>query len=314
MIAVVIPSYRVAGQILDVIARIGPECARIYVVDDRCPDGTADLVERTCRDPRVVVLRHPENRGVGGATITGYRQALADGAEIVVKLDGDGQMDPAQIPRLAAPITRGDADYTKGNRFYDLAGLRSMPTARLIGNAALSFLSKLSSGYWNLFDPTNGFTAIHAKVLAALPLEKISARWFFESDLLFRLGILRAAVLDIPMRAEYGSESSSLHAGRVVVEFAWKHFRNCTKRLFYSYFLRDFSIASVQLVAGPVLVALGAWIGGTHWIESGRSGAVASAGTVMLSALPIVVGAQLVLSFLSYDMSNSPSRSLHPRL
>jgi dolichol-phosphate mannosyltransferase len=314
VIAVVIPCYRVTSEILGVLARIGPECDRIYVVDDCCPDRSGQVVEDGCKDPRVVVLRHETNRGVGGATITGYRRALADGADIVVKVDGDGQMDPALIPRFLAPIERGDADYTKGNRFYDLGGLRTMPAARLVGNACLSFLSKLSSGYWNLFDPTNGFTAIHSKVLAALPLDKVSQRWFFESDLLFRLGIVRAAVLDIPMPARYGSEKSSLRAGRVVTEFAWKHFRNSIKRLFYSYYLRDFSVASVQLALAPTMILAGSAIGADHWIESGRTGQVASAGTVMLAALPIVIGIQLLLGFLAFDMQSTPTRAVHPRL
>src|SRR5262249_27880450 len=171
MIAAVIPCFRVKRHILEVLAAVPPAVERIYVVDDACPEGTGDLVESAVLDPRVRVLRHVENQGVGAATLTGYRTALADGARVVVRLDADGQMDPALIPRLVAPILDGEADYAKGNRFFELEGLRAMPRLRLAGNSLLSFASKLSSGYWNVFDPTNGFTAIHAEVLRRVPLE-----------------------------------------------------------------------------------------------------------------------------------------------
>jgi dolichol-phosphate mannosyltransferase len=314
MIAIVIPAYNVADHVLGVIARIGPECDRVYVVDDCCPQGSGKRVEAECSDPRVRVVRHEVNRGVGGATMTGYRAALADGCEIVVKVDGDGQMDPSLIPRLVRPIQNGEADYAKGNRFYDLEGLRSMPTLRLIGNAGLSFLNKLSSGYWNIFDPTNGFTAIHAKVLRALPFEKVSARWFFESDMLFRLGLLRASVQDVPMPAHYGDEVSSLKIHRVLTTFAWKHWVNTLKRLFYSYYLRDFSVASLELFLGPTLILAGLWFGISHWIEGTRANQLASSGTVMLAALPILTGVQFVLAFLGYDVRNMPTAAIHRRL
>jgi len=157
--AVVIPSYRVADHILGVIAAIGPEVDRIYVVDDRCPDGSGSLVEQGCDDRRVTVIFHETNLGVGGAVMSGYRAAIADGMDIIVKIDGDGQMDPGLIGCFVRPIIDGEADYTKGNRFFDLEAVRAMPRVRLFGNALLSFMNKLSSGYWNLFDPTNGYTA-----------------------------------------------------------------------------------------------------------------------------------------------------------
>jgi dolichol-phosphate mannosyltransferase len=314
MIAVVIPSYKVTRHILDVIGRIGADCERIYVVDDGCPEGSGKHVEAECRDRRVRVIYHEQNRGVGGATLTGYRAAIADGADVIVKLDGDGQMDPALIPRLVQPILSGEADYTKGNRFYDLEGLRAMPALRLFGNAGLSFMNKLSSGYWNLFDPTNGLTAIHGKIARALPLDKLSARWFFESDMLFRLGILRAAVHDVPMPAVYADEKSSLQIHRVLFVFAWNHIRNTLKRLFYSYYLRDFSVASIELLLGPLLFGFGLWVGVAHWIEGARTGQFASSGTVMLAALPILTGVQFILAFLGYDVRNIPTHAIHRRL
>jgi len=311
VVAVVIPSYRVKRHILDVLSAIGQECQAIYVVDDRCPEGTGRHVETACRDPRVRVLYHDRNQGVGGATITGYRAAIAGGADIVVKLDGDGQMDPAMIPRLVLPILQGEADYAKGNRFFELDGLKAMPGIRLLGNSFLSFASKLSSGYWNLFDPTNGFTAIHAAVARALPLDRISRRWFFESDMLFRLGILRAVVRDVPMQAAYAGEASSLVVRRVVFEFAAKHARNTAKRLFYNYYLRNFNIASIEILVGVASLLFGGLVGITHWIEVERTGVPTTSGTVMLAALPVIIGIQLVLAFLGYDLQNVPREVQH---
>ena len=204
-IAVVIPCYRASDRILGVLGAIGPECAAIFVVDDGCPEGTGKLVRDRVTDPRVRVLSHDRNRGVGAAVMTGYRAALADGADIIVKMDGDGQMAPADLPALVAPILEGSSDYAKGNRFAELSGLPAMPVVRMIGNAALSFVTKFSSGYWDVFDPTNGYTAIHAEVVARLPLDRIAPRYFFESDMLFRLYTVRAVVCDVPMPALYGS-------------------------------------------------------------------------------------------------------------
>lgn len=314
MIAVVIPCHRVRDQILGVLAAIGPECNAIYVVDDACPEGTGDFVERECRDPRVRVIRNARNLGVGGAVLAGYEAALAGDADIIVKCDGDGQMDPAIIPRLVAPIQRGKADYCKGNRFFDLSDLHSMPKIRLLGNSLLSFLTKLSSGYWNVFDPTNGFTAIHASVARALPRDKIAHDFFFESDMLFRLGTLRAVVADVPMSAVYGDETSNLRVRRVAGRFALGHARNTAKRIFYSYYLRNFNIASIEIVVGLALLAFGIWFGGTHWLEGIRNNEPQTSGTVMVAALPVIVGIQMILAALSYDLQNVPRDVLHERL
>ncbi|HEY9144602.1 MAG TPA: glycosyltransferase family 2 protein, partial [Arenimonas sp.] len=271
-VAVVIPCFRVTGQVLGVIEAIGPDVERIYCVDDACPDGSGDLVQARATDPRVRVLRHDQNRGVGGATLTGYRQAIADGMDIVVKLDGDGQMDPARLPELVAPIVRGEADYTKGNRFWDLRQIGRMPLLRRLGNLGLSFLAKVSTGYWDIFDPTNGYTALHVAVAERLPLDQISGRYFFETDLLFRLGTLRAVVVDVPMDARYGDEKSNLKVSRVFGEFAFKHLRNAGKRLLYNYYLRDLPAASLELLAGVLLLGFALVFGGWHWWLSASTG------------------------------------------
>jgi dolichol-phosphate mannosyltransferase len=313
-IAVVIPSYKVRRQVLEVIAQIGPEVSAIYVVDDCCPDATGDLVESQVSDSRVTVLRHAENQGVGGAVMTGYRAAISAGMEIIVKLDGDGQMDPALISRFVEPIMLGEADYAKGNRFFDLEELNAMPKLRLFGNAVLSFMAKLSTGYWNLFDPTNGYTAIHADVARHLPMDKISKRYFFETDMLFRLNTLRALAIDVPMTARYADEVSNLRISRIIGEFMFKHARNLVKRIFYNYYLRDISVASLELPMGISLLLFGICFGSYHWIESAKSALPAAAGTVMLAALPTLMGLQLLMGFLAYDIASVPRRARHARL
>lgn len=313
-VAVVIPSYKVVDHILGVIAAIGPECERIYVVDDCCPQQSGAYVQQHCQDVRVRLLRHDTNQGVGGAVCSGYRAALAEGMDVVVKIDGDGQMDPALLPQFLRPIIAAEADYCKGNRFYYLESLRSMPTLRLFGNAVLSLITKVSSGYWDLFDPTNGYTAIHAAVLRLLPLEKLSKRYFFESDMLFRLNVLRAVVVDVPMHARYGNETSNLRISRIIGEFVGKHARNLAKRLFYNYYLRDMSLASLQLPLGVLLLLFSGWFGGYHWLRSVTSAVPATAGTVMLSASSLLIGLQLVLAFLAYDIAAVPRRVLHRTL
>ena len=313
-VAVVIPCYRVREQLGAVVARIGPEVDKIYVVDDACPEQSGTHLLRHCTDPRVRVIRHDTNQGVGGAMITGYRQALADGADIVVKLDGDGQMDPALIERFVLPILLGWADYAKGNRFYNIDDVGRMPKGRLIGNIALSFLTKLSSGYWSLFDPANGFTAIHAALLGALPLHKVRRRYFFESDMLFRIGTMRGRVVDVPMTAIYGTERSNLRIGRVLLPFLLLNLTNTGKRIFYCYFLRDFSLASLQLLFGLALLLFGTVFGAWEWALSAARGVTARTGTVMLAALPVILGIQLLLSFFAFDVAAAPDHAIHPLL
>jgi len=313
-IVVVIPCYRVTGYILDVIAGIGNEICQIYIIDDACPDGSGKLVEARCSDQRVRVIYHSVNQGVGAAVMSGYQSAIADGADVIVKIDGDGQMDPSLILNFVNPILSGEADYTKGNRFFDLEEIRVMPKIRVFGNAVLSLMAKLSTGYWDVFDPTNGFTAIHADVAKHLPLSKISRSYFFETDMLFRLNTLRAVVICIPMTAKYGNEISNLKISKIVGEFFVKHVRNLFKRVFYNYYLRDLSLASIELPLGIILFMGGSIFGGYHWFESAMHGIKTPIGTVMLAALPILIGLQFILAFLGYDIASVPRRPIHKDL
>jgi len=309
-ISVVIPCYKVKKQILAVIAEIPKSVSTIYVVDDCCPEEVGRLVKENCPDPRVRVLFHEYNTGVGGATISGYRQALLDGATVIVKIDGDGQMDPRLMDRFVELILSGKADYAKGNRFFDIELLATMPRARLFGNSVLSLINKATTGYWNIMDPTNGYTAIHSAALRHLPLEKLDQGYFFESDMLFRLNIARAVVVDVPMEARYGAEISNLRISNAVAEFPGKYLRRFVKRICYTYFLRDFNAGTVELIVGILLVLGGAIFGILRWHLSDETGIPATSGQVMLSALPILLGFQLLISLIAFDIANVPTTTL----
>lgn len=312
MIAVVIPCFKVKKHILQVIYNIGPEVQKIFVVDDACPEKSGRYVQQQVVDERVEVIFHDKNQGVGGAVISGYKRAMEDPQiSVIVKLDGDGQMNPDLILDLVQPIIDGRADYSKGNRFYDLTYLRKMPKVRLLGNSFLSFLNKMVSGYWNIMDPTNGFTAIHSDLLPLLPLNNISNRYFFESDMLFRLSTVRAVVADLPMHSVYNDEESNLSISKVAVEFPPKYCIRFLKRIFYNYFLRDFNAGTFELLMGAILLCFGVFFGSMEWYESIKTGLTATSGTVMLAALPLIIGFQLLLAFISFDINNVPKVVLH---
>lgn len=309
-VAVVIPCYKVKNFVLPVIEAIGDEVDAIYAIDDCCPEGSGDFIEKHCQDPRLKVCRHEQNKGVGGAIMTGYSRALEDGMDIMVKVDGDGQMDPHLIPELIRPIVNLDADYVKGNRFYSLYDVHSMPPVRLFGNAVLSFMTKISSGYWRIFDPTNGFTAISASAAKRLNFENIAERYFFETDMLINLGGIRAVVHDFPMQAVYADEESNLKIRDVAFSFLGKHVRASLRRIFYTYFLRDFSVASVNLFVGILFGLFGVIFGAVEWRHSIETGIPASTGTVMIAVLPIILSVQFFIAFLSHDIGNEPTYPL----
>ena len=309
-LAVVIPAYKVKEQILPLLAAIGPEVLKIYVIDDACPENSGEHVQRNCSDPRVEVLRHELNLGVGGATKTGIKAAIEFGATVIVKLDGDGQMDPRLISKFTDPISTGQADYVKGNRFFSLEHVSTMPKIRILGNLVLSFYSKLSSGYWNILDPNNGFFAINSEVARSLPLDKISDRYFFESDMLFRLNLLRAKILDMPMQSIYATEVSNLKIVPTIFEFSFKHLRNFLKRIGYTYFIRDLNLASLQLLFGIGISVFGFAVGANGWSNAYRVGETTNTGTLILTAMSMLSGLQLLLGFFSYDMANVPRETI----
>ena len=310
-VAAVIPCYRVEREILSVLQTIPSYVRHVIVVDDASPDSTADLVAAAAREQdRIRLFRHPQNRGVGGAMLTGYRQALELEAQIVVKIDGDGQMDMDHLPRLLEPLVEGRADYTKGNRFRDFKSLQRMPLVRRLGNMGLGFLAKAATGYWSLFDPTNGFHAIRSEVLAQLPLDKIDRTYFFETSMLARLYLIGAVVKDVPMPARYRGEVSSLLVHRILFEFPLKLFTTLVRRVVLKNFIYDFSMASIYLLAGLPLLIFGLVFGITKWIQYASLGVPAPTGTVMLPTLSVLLAIQLLLSAIEIDLRSVPTEPL----
>lgn len=291
---------------MQVVDSIGPEIDAIFVVDDACPEGSGSYVQANSKDPRLQCLFHSENQGVGGAVVSGYRAAYASGADVIVKLDGDGQMDPSQILSVARPVLEGKADYSKGDRFDSLEHLAGMPKIRVFGNAVLSLWAKFSTGYWSITDPTNGFTAIHRRALEALNLDKIRRSFFFESDVLFRLNLANCVVADVPMAAIYGEEKSNLKIWKILVEFPWRHSVNLGKRVFYRYYLREWNVGSFELPAGIFLLFFGIWFGLSRYGEAVSIGGATTPGQATASAVAVILGVQLLLSFISYDVQSEP--------
>tara|TARA_R110002110_G_scaffold152440_3_gene345140 strand:+ start:235 stop:1191 length:957 start_codon:yes stop_codon:yes gene_type:complete len=307
VLAVIIPAYRVAAKVAAVIADIPPEVAHIVVVDDACPENSGDVVAEL-DNKRLHLVRHTKNQGVGGAVISGYRKALELGADVMVKIDGDGQMDPAILHKIAGPVMSGEADYAKGNRFADFRTLKRMPTVRLLGNSGLSFLLKAASGYWTMLDPTNGYTAIHARALEKLELDRLDRRYFFESDLLIRLGTVSAVVVDVSMEARYADENSSLNIPRTMIEFPLKILRGLLRRLFLRYFIYDFNMASVYLMFSVPLLLFSFLFGIYQWIDSSQTGIPRPLGTIMVVIIPLILGFQMLLQAIAFDVASTPRR------
>jgi glycosyltransferase involved in cell wall biosynthesis len=304
-IAVVVPAYKVAAQIGRVLAAM-PECVdAIIVVDDCSPDDLAERV-KAIADPRVLLIRHSVNQGVGGSTVSGIAEAIQRGFQIIVKCDGDGQMDPADIPKLVSPLISGQADYAKGSRFQHFRALRSMPKWRFAGNVGLTFLTKMASGYWNILDPVNGFLAMRSDVIAKLPLSRLSRRYFFETDLLIRLNVVQARVADVPIPARYGDESSSLSVTRVLFDFPLRLAAGLIRRIFWRYLFYDVSPVAVFGLLGTLLCGFGILFGAYQWVEHAMRGVNTPVGTVMIAAIPFILGFQLLLQAIVLDIENTP--------
>lgn len=312
-IAVVIPCYNESRHIAQVIADLPNWIRHIIVVDDCSRDNSADIVAQVAsRDRRVVLVRHERNSGVGGAMVSGFRRAIELDAQVVVKMDGDGQMSPDDLPRLVEPLLRGQADFTKGNRFHDFAALARMPALRRAGNMGLSFLTKAAVGYWNCFDPCNGYVAIRGEVLAAMQLDKLHKSFFFETSLLANLYLLGAVVKDVAMPARYGDEVSHLSITRVLLEFPPKLLRCFVKRIILRNFVYEFSMESVYLLTGLPLLMLGITYGAYMWSVFWNSGTGAPTGTVVIPAMLIILGFQLLLSAVQEDLRAVPRDNLCP--
>lgn len=304
---VVIPAYNAAAHLEKVVAGVLPLADGVIIVDDCSTDATAQIATHLEADyASIRVVRHTANQGVGGAVLAGYNLAVESGAGVVVKMDSDDQMDPAFLPMLVKPILNKQADYVKGNRFLHDHELQHMPAHRRFGNMGLSFLTKLASGYWNIFDPSNGYTAISGGLIRMLDPARIDRRFFFETSLLLELGRLRAVVQDVSIPARYQEEISSLSEWKTLVEFPPKLVRGFFRRVAYQYFLRDFTAVSLFLVTGLAGVLFGLVWGIVKWVQGSLAGMPATTGTVMIAVLPLILGMQLLLQAAVLDIQNVP--------
>jgi dolichol-phosphate mannosyltransferase len=302
-VLVVIPCYKVASLIEQTVAGLPEWVDGIVLVNDCSPDQTGEVLRSiSSRNPKVILLEHGTNLGVGGAMVTGFNYAAHSDYDIVVKMDGDGQMDPLFLPNLLQPLQEGEADFSKGNRFNDFKALQRMPVIRRFGNLGLSFLIKAASGYWDVFDPTNGFFAISSRTLHKLNVERLAPRYFFESSLLIELYYTGAVIKDVPMPAIYGEETSNLSVARTLFGFPPKLFKALRKRIRLCYFVYDFNMVSIYMLGGLPMFLFGLVFGLVKWIQYASIDMPAPTGTVMLAVLPFILGFQMLLSAVQHDI------------
>jgi glycosyltransferase involved in cell wall biosynthesis len=304
-IAVVVPCHNEAGHLADVIRTMPAFVDSIIVVDDCSTDNTAE-VARKSGDARVCVLQPDQNQGVGGATILGYEKGLEANADVLVKMDGDGQMAPEFLGELLDQIVEHGYDYAKGNRFLAGESLAQMPKVRLFGNVALTFMTKLASGYWHVFDPQNGYTAIRARALKRLNLTRVHRRFFFENDMLVALNYFSSRVSDVAIPSRYGQEISDLSPFKIGLTFPLLLTQRFLRRVYQRYVLRDFSPVALFLFLGFVLFVWGLGFGIYLWVETAITGRATPTGTIMLALLPLILGFQLLLQAVVLDIQNTP--------
>lgn len=300
-IAVAIPCYKVEQHLQQVVAGLPDFVDSIILVDDCSPDSTPKLIDQLVNGNRIIAIRHPQNKGVGGAMKSAFLRAIETGMDVVVKIDGDGQMDS----RFIAPMidALNDADFAKGNRLFDRQMLCKMPFIRRIGNMGIGFLVKASSGYWNVSDPVNGFFAIRTQTLRQMDLQRVADRFFFESSMLIEMHYTGARIKEVTMPAIYADEKSNLSISKTLLSFPPKLIAAWLRRLHLSYFVYDFNICSLYLLAGIPLFLFGLIFGLCEWIHYASLGLGAPTGTIMVAVLTFILGFQMLLSAAQYDIS-----------
>ena len=311
IVTVVIPCFNTSYKTTNsIIKKIPANVSNIIVVDDKCTLNTGKKLSKICDDKRLKIIYHAKNKGVGGAVMSGYRLAIKKKSDVIIKLDGDGQMNPLEIKNLLKPILKGEADYCKGNRLSNIKYIRKMPTTRLIGNFIFSICAKFTTGYWNIFDFSNGFTAIKGSILKNLIKEDIDERFFFETDMLFHLYIMRAKVVDVSMQPIYGKEISNLKILKVSKYFPSMMLKRFFQRIIFTYFIMKISFNSLGLLLGFVFLISGSFFGLYNWIYFGSKGELTPNGIIMITALNILIGIFLLCYFIIEDTKNVPNKTL----
>lgn len=303
-LAVVIPAYN-AGATIESVLNQMPACVDwIIVIDDGSRDDTLEILRRT-KDRRTMAIRHDQNQGVGGAMVTGFSKALELGADLVAKIDADGQMDPRYLAKFSRAAIRHHCDYVKANRFGHIDALPAMPRIRLVGNLVLTFLTKAASGYWNVFDPQNGYVMITRTMLKRLDLARVDKSYFFENSMLINLNVLRAKIAEIYLPAQYNGEASSMVLKRIVLSFPGKLLRGFLYRVYHKYIFRSLSPFALLFVFGLLAMAWGSVWGLMAWWRSHATGIAATTGTVILALLPLLLGWSALLQALVLDVADA---------
>jgi glycosyltransferase involved in cell wall biosynthesis len=303
-VAVVVPAHDEEQLIATTLAGIPAFVDRIVVVDDASSDATRERASST-GDPRVEVVAHSVNGGVGAAIVTGYRHALAEGSDVVCVMAADNQMDPDDLAALVAPVARGELDYAKANRLFTGQAWSQMPRARYVGNAILSLLTKIASGYWHVADSQSGYTAIGRGMLAQLDLDRVYTRYGFPNDLLVHLNVWNARVRDFPSRPVYGvGERSGIRYRQVVPRISWLLLKGFFWRLREKYVIRDFHPLVFFYVFGLLASLAGIALGILELVDR-IGGHQVSVGTVVLIALLLISGSQFTLFAMWFDMESN---------
>jgi dolichol-phosphate mannosyltransferase len=304
-IHVIVPAYNEERFIGQVLAGLPDYVDKIIVIDDCSTDDTFAAATAS-GDARVLAIKTPHNSGVGGATCLGYRKALELGGEILVKMDGDGQMAAEHLARLLDALLEKGYDYAKGNRFLHRKAISQMPAIRILGNIVLTFLTKAASGYWHIFDPQNGYTAIRSEALRSVVLDELNQRFFFENDMLVQLNIQNYRVADIAAPARYGEELSDLKISKILFTFPPLLLRRFAHRVIQKYILRNFSPVALFLLLGLPMFLLGSLFGLYLWARVVITGEATPTGSIMLALVPIVLGFQLLLQAIVLDIQETP--------
>ena len=303
-VAVVVPAHDEEALIGATLAAMPELVDRIYVVDDRSQDATSARAQEA-GDARVEVIAHEQNEGVGAAIVTGYRRALAEGIDVVVVMAADGQMDPADLENIAGAVARGEVDYAKANRLFTGQAWELMPRHRYLGNAVLSMLTKIASGYWHVADSQSGYTAISREMLEQLDLDRIYRRYGFPNDMLVHLNVWNARVRDFPSRPIYGhGERSEIRLRRVVPSIAWLLVKGFFWRLREKYVIRDFHPLVFFYAFGILLTLAGLVLGAVETVLR-LMGNELTTPTMILVALLLISGSQFTLFAMWFDMESN---------
>ena len=306
-IAVVIPYYNATKHIASVINKLPSYIDTIYLVNDKSPEPIPlNELKLNKNFNKLLVIDLDRNTGVGGATKQGFFKAMEEGMEFVIKVDADDQMDTSYIPNLLEPLINDHADFAKGNRFRDFRALHRMPFARKSGNLFLSFLTKIATGYWNNFDPTNGFFAVKTSLFKNANFKNISNRYYFETSLLSEMYFQNARIKDVPMPAIYGDENSSMTVWKIPFIFTPKLLKTFVKRIIKTYFIYDFNMSSIYIILGLPLFLFGVIYGSYKWWYYSSVSELAPTGTIMLVTLSVILGFQLLLQAIHYDIMRTP--------